>query len=46
MFQKVAVAMALCIPVREINLPRLDASKIQKIWDEEKENVLVECKYG
>ena len=32
--------------LREINLPRLDASKIQKIRDEDKENVLVECRYG
>ena len=29
-----------------IYAPRLDASKIQKIWDEDKENVLVECWYG
>ena len=25
---------------------RLDASKLQKIWDEDKENVLVECSHG
>lgn len=31
--------------LREIN-NRLDASKLQKIWDEDKENVLVECRHG
>ena len=31
--------------LREIN-NRLDAGKLQKIWDEDKENVLVECRHG
>ena len=32
--------------VAMINLPRLDGSKIQKIWDEDLENVRIECRYG